>query len=928
MLRSILVLSYLLLFSGLVFGQEKKVIGHQELVDWKSIKDTQISSDGQFVSYVLEAEVGDPILKLYQVQGGQTISFDRADEPRFTADATHLVFTIHPAQDSVKAMRRRDVKKDKLPPDTLAIYELGTASLEKIPNLDKVLVPEKWGGWLAYQQKPDKADTTLTKKENKKNGVKAVLYPLDGGSPTSIPYVTDITFAKEKPVFAFTTSGEPEGRAAGVYLFEGTRQAISPMYEGEAEVSQLNLDEQGEQIAFVADVDTSAETFTLFYGDLQQGEAVPIASDETDFLPEFWEISEHYAPRFSKSGNRLYFGTAPPLPKQDTTLLEEEIVQVEVWTYLDQRLYPQQKVQKGRDEKIAYVAVYDPATKKIRQVGNGRQSNVNWPEWNDSPYLLIQDESPYQIRTSWEGYPPARDVYLYNQETDQKELIASELRGYPRFSPAAKYLYWYNAVDTAWFIHDIAAEETRQLTTNEKVSFYDELDDHPDYPRSYGAAGWTTDDDFFIVYDRYDAWMFDPSGKLAPNNLTKGRAGKQRYRYVHYEREERAIEEVDPMLFRRFDEVTKDEAYVWFELHTGLKEEVQAGPHGLQSTPLKAENANAWVFTKEDFQTFPDLQYSAHPRIKESKKISDANPQQSEYNWGTQELFEWTSLDGQRLQGLLVKPENFDPSRQYPMIVNFYERSSDRLNSYPRPYPGRSTINYAYYASHGYVIFNPDVPYKIGYPGESAFNSVTPGVTAVLAEGFVDPERVGVQGHSWGGYQIAYLITRTNMFRCAESGAPVVNMISAYGGIRWGTGISRMFQYEHTQSRIGGTLWEKPLRYIENSPIFTLDKVQTPVLILHNDEDGAVPWYQGIEFFVAMRRLGKPAWMLNYNGEPHWPVKLQNRRDFQLRMSQFFDHYLKDAPMPAWMVEGLPAIQKGIDQNLELLEPQTMDEKH
>ena len=266
---------------------------------------------------------------------------------------------------------------------------------------------------------------------------------------------------------------------------------------------------------------------------------------------------------------------------------------------------------------------------------------------------------------------------------------------------------------------------------------------------------------------------------------------------------------------------------------------------------------------------------------------------------------------------MLVKPENFDPNKKYPMLVNFYEKSSDRLNRYPRPYPGRSTINYSFYASRGYLIFNPDIPYRTGYPGESCLNAVLPGITSLIDKGFVDKKNIGVQGHSWGGYQVAYLLTKTDIFKCAESGAPVVNMFSAYGGIRWGTGMSRMFQYERTQSRIGGTIWEYPLRYLENSPLFFLDKVNTPVLIMHNDKDSAVPWYQGIEYFVGLRRLGKPAWMLNYNDEPHWPAKLQNRKDFQKRMAQFFDHYLKNGPMPAWMKRGVPAIEKGILQGYE-----------
>jgi len=250
-------------------------------------------------------------------------------------------------------------------------------------------------------------------------------------------------------------------------------------------------------------------------------------------------------------------------------------------------------------------------------------------------------------------------------------------------------------------------------------------------------------------------------------------------------------------------------------------------------------------------------------------------------------------------------------------MVYFYERSSNGLNRYITPAAGRSTINFSLYASRGYLIFIPDIVYRIGYPGESAYNCVIPGVTSLIDQGFVDPDRIGVQGHSWGGYQIAYLVTKTNIFKCAESGAPVSNMTSAYGGIRWGTGLSRMFQYEHTQSRIGGTLWEYPLRYIENSPIFFVDKILTPLLILHNDADTAVPWYQGIEFFVALRRLGKESWLVNYQGEPHGIVKAQNKKDFAIRMQQYFDYYLKDAPLPVWMKRGVPATEVGIKQGYE-----------
>ena len=282
------------------------------------------------------------------------------------------------------------------------------------------------------------------------------------------------------------------------------------------------------------------------------------------------------------------------------------------------------------------------------------------------------------------------------------------------------------------------------------------------------------------------------------------------------------------------------------------------------------------------------------------------------YFWGTGELVQWTSADNIPLNGLLYKPEGFDPKKKYPMIVYFYEKESDNLHSHVPPTPLRSTINRTTYVSSGYLVFVPDIVYKIGYPGQSAFNSIVPGVNHLVKQGFVDEKNVGIQGHSWGGYQAAYILTRTNIFKACEAGAIVANMTSAYGGVRWGTGISRMFQYEHTQSRIGATLWEKPNLYLENSPLFMADKITTPLLLLHNDSDDAVPWYQGIEMYMAMRRLGKPVWMLNYNGEPHWPVKRENRVDFQIRMKQFFDHHLQGAPMPEWMKVGVPAVAKGI----------------
>jgi dipeptidyl aminopeptidase/acylaminoacyl peptidase len=277
-------------------------------------------------------------------------------------------------------------------------------------------------------------------------------------------------------------------------------------------------------------------------------------------------------------------------------------------------------------------------------------------------------------------------------------------------------------------------------------------------------------------------------------------------------------------------------------------------------------------------------------------------------------------MDGVPRQGLLYKPEDFDPSKKYPLISYFYEDLSDGLHSYIPP-NGRNVINPTHYVSNGYLVFEPDIHYEIGYPGPSAVKSIVPGVQKLLERGYIDPKKLGLQGQSWGGYQALYIITQTQMFAAAMAGAPVANMTSAYGGIRWGTGVNRSMQYEAGQSRIGKSLFEAPDLYLQNSPLFSLPRVTTPLFIMSNDMDDAVPWWQGIELFVGMRRLGKEAYLINYNNDVHNPQSRANQKDIAMRMQQFFDNKLKGAPMPEWMAKGIPAKDKGKDQVKKVIQP-------
>jgi len=929
---SLVTIGSLIYFTNTLLAQatDKKIMNPDVYDIWNDIESPLISANGAWAAYTLKPGAGDPLLALYQIKSGTKKQFARADQAKFTHDAQYLIFKIHPPEDTLIKLRRRKVKKDALPQDTLAILNLNTSELTKIPDIKQFSIPEKWDGYIAYQVLPNvtedsQAETDTTeethsdKKFNEKNGYPLILRQLASQEEDTLQYVTDYLLAEEGAAAIISSTGTNGNMESGVYIWQAGADEMRLIKGIAGKVSQLAIDRLGEQAAFVAtSSEDTARLSNIGLYHWQANQTTTLLADSTFApLPKQWQISTHYQPHFSKDGTKLFGGIAPRPVLEDTTLLPEEIVQVEVWNYQDGRLYTQQEVRADEEKKRAYEVVFHLESNEYIQLADTNVPELILGDEGNAKVALGYDESAYLQYITWLG-SAYKDVYTISLADGEKNKIATQIMGNPLFSPEAAYIYWYSSPDSQWIAYEIATAQTKILTQELPEAFFDELNDRPMHPWSYGLAGWTEADRHVLLYDRYDIWKIDPKNPQAAVRLTEGRESRTVYRYSQLDPEARSISSTGNILLHQFNELTKASGYARLDLATGNLTTLIEGDYRYSNDVQKAREGDMVLFTRENFQTFPNL-VAADTLLQNIQTISDANPQQSEYRWGTIELYEWQSLDGKTLEGMLVKPEDFDPSKKYPMIVNFYERSSDGLHRHHAPSPGRSTINYAYYVNRGYIIFNPNVVYREGYPGESAYNCVIPGVTSLIEAGFVDKDRIGVQGHSWGGYQISYLLTRTNIFRCAEAGAPVVNMISAYGGIRWGSGLSRMFQYERTQSRIGGTLWEYPLRYIENSPIFTADKIETPVLILHNDEDGAVPWYQGIEFFVALRRLGKPAWLLNYNKEPHWPVKLQNRKDFNLRLEQFFDHYLMDEPAPKWMTEGVSPLKKGIEQGYETM---------
>jgi dipeptidyl aminopeptidase/acylaminoacyl peptidase len=636
-------------------------------------------------------------------------------------------------------------------------------------------------------------------------------------------------------------------------------------------------------------------------------------------------ISEYGNLSFSKNGKRLFFGTAPIQPPRDTTLVEFEHPKVDIWHYNDDYLQTVQnfapRLRAAQQEN--FLAVYDLDKKTIKQLGSKEIPQVLPTNEGDGDRFIGITDIGKRIESQWVGNTK-KDIYAIDVNTGDKQLVKENLYGQVYPSSTGKYIMWYDRKAKNYFAWD--GTTTRNITEKIKVPLSQEDWDSPDDPQPYGVVKWYEDDKAVFINDRFGIWKVDPNSGMVPLNIIGGRDKKIRYRYIQVDAEEKFIVKGQRLVFQTLNEINK-KAGLWQvkynDDNTVSKEliPIHSDDGCSIGQVLKSKNSDYFIFTMESFNNPPDLYYWMQTdEGNDGNKLSSINPQQANYLWGTAELFNWKAYNGKDATGIVYKPENFDPNKKYPTICYFYEKLSDGLFDYKEPAPIRSAINVPFFVSRGYIIFMPDIEYTTGHPGQNAYDYIVSGARALVKKGWSDSTNMAIQGHSWGGYQAAQVATMTKLFKAVWAGAPVANMTSAYGGIRWESGVNRQFQYEKTQSRIGGTLWEKLPLYLENSPLFHLEKVTAPMVIMANDADGAVPWYQGIELFTAMRRLGKKIWMFNYNGQGHGLTQRQDMRDYQIRMQQFFDWILKGEKPSKWITEGVPAVKKGKEWGLEIVD--------
>ena len=936
--RTLLVLALAFLPLALAAQGAKKPLTQDTYDLWRSILQPTLSADGKWAIYTVTPTVGDGELVVratgaateYRVARGWTgrpmasvtgAPF-AAQAAQVTADSRFVLFLQYPTKGALDSSRARRARASDQPRNALGILSLVDGRVTSVERVRGFQLARDGGRFVAYQVDVDttraaRTDSTRPAPRRKDSGAPLVLRELSTGAEVRIDGVTNYTMDQGERWLVYSTTGADSLNVDGVSVRNLATGAVTPLKVGTGNYRSVAIDEAATQVAFVTDADEwtlEKPRMTLYHASLAgtrtrpgvQPAAVAVAAGE---VGDGMRIAERGSVDFVRTGAVLRFGIQPvPLDSIPADSLADKAV-VDLWHWRDARPQPMQRIQAAADRNRSYTAVFHVATRQMRPIAHDSLPTVTLSD--DGRIAVATTGVPYEMDAI--AGEDGNDVVVINTVTGATRRVARKVQGNGQLSPGARFVAWWEA--GAWRAHEIATGKTRDLTSAiPGVSFERETADTPDDPAPWGVAGWTKDDGRVLIYDRYDVWEIDPLGVVAARNLTDGQGRRENltFRVVDLDPEERAIDPAQPVMLRTFDNATKHSGLYRDRIGSGAPaERLLMAP---KSWPVlqKARKADQFLVARADYREFPDLWTGA--AFDRLERISNAMPEASGYSRGEVELVKWMNSDGVPMEGLLFKPEGFDGSKKYPMLVYFYEQLSDGLYNYVRP-AGRNVINAAVYTSLGYLVFMPNIHYTPGYPGPSSVKSIVPGVQSLIARGIADPKRLGIGGQSWGGYQTSFVITHSNLFAAAVPNATVVNMTSAYGGIRWESGVERaIVNYERGQSRIGGSLWEYPERYLENSALFRLDRVTTPVLFMANDADGAVPWYQGIEFFVAMRRLGKEAYMVNYNGDAHNPRKYANQKDIDRRMQEFFANKLLGAPAPEWMKRGIPYLEKGRDQ--------------
>ncbi|ABI39790.1 peptidase S9, prolyl oligopeptidase active site domain protein [Shewanella sp. MR-4] len=895
-----------------------------DIMKFESLEKPVIADNGQVLAVEVAPDRGDSHGLIKNLQTGNAFQIEGGSDPIVSHTGRYVAMAVKP---SLLTVETSDAKAKKKLKADMVLLDTETGTQTKFERVKEFVFSDDGAHLAIWFEADEEAKKDAKEKtegaDYKPKAEKVKVDKFDQGrrlslvnlsSPSQrvdLEHVTAYQFDKDSRRLAVAVN-DIEAKQHQLQLIDLKDYKKSTAFESQTQqIGAVSLSKNGRWLAF-----TQGDASELPYGRSYQLSLVDIASGKIRPVPNTkeWTLNRYASLNFSLDSERLFFGRVPEVSQQlslkkiaeEKDLYDKEIVTglrgLKVWHGDDPRIKPHEIKQYDKEQKRTYLAVLHLGSNNVVQLGDKTVPDVTLSQ--HKRYMLASSDLPYRKMITWAGF--YQDYYLVDINTGRKLPLLTQQPSDsdPSLSGDGKYVAYYQQGNV--YLYDIAEGRRTNLTKSLKVSFADEDHDYPSNAPGYGFGPWLKDDAGFLVYDKYDVWQFNTASKSGfALTAGQGRAQKIQYRVeglVDNPDEPTTLAYNATVLLHGYSDKTKADGFYQATLGEAGVKTLMEGEYKL--TVLgRSKDADTLVFSKERFDLFPDLYTASYQAPQNAVKQTDLDKQRQAFNWSQAELVHWTNGDGKPLDGVLIKPTNYQAGERYPVLVYYYRFMTDRLHAFPQMKVNHRP-NFAWYVNNGYAVFLPDIRFDIGYPGASSVQALTSGVQKLIDMGVADANAIGLQGHSWSGYQTAFAITQTKMFKAAVAGAPVANMTSAYSGIRHGTGLARQFQYETGQSRIGESLFAAPQKYIENSPVFYADRIQTPLMIMFGDKDDAVPWEQGVEMYLAMRRAGKDVVFLQYEDEPHHLKKYPNKLDYSIRMMEYFDHYLKGKPAPAWLSQG------------------------
>lgn len=762
-------------FSLLGQSPAKRPLTPADYDRWESVKSEKISEDGRWIVYQIDPQDGDGRLEVADALTKAAVRrFPRGYMAQFTPDSRFLVARLKvPVTDTRKAKLKKK-KADDMPKDSLLVLNLTTGETTKLPNIKSFMFGKDAGSWLAVLHAgsmpkllaevkvtprtdtltptpPTSTTTVATKRGNvrKPKGDDLTLLNMADGTRRTVRYVSNVVVSDNGQTVFYSRESAKDSLRSGEAITPGvfvvsTRTGQTTLVDTSSTrkiYKGLAVDKAGQQLAWMASADSAGadvRVFSLFYKNLappvvgkakggrsKNAQPAPVeppyrvlADTLTKTLPNRWAVNEYREPKFSDDGKRLYFSTSPiaPKPTKDTLTPDDEKVKVDVWSWTDSRLQPMQQKRLKEEKERGFLTVADLTAAgpsffgKVTLLASREVPTVAFDPKINTRYLLGLSDLPYQVQASWD--PGHTDLYLIDTETGEKKRIANDvMASQPRLSPGGQYAYWFDERDSLWRAWSVADGRRIDLTRGMPSKFFDEEHDTPNLPGSYGSAGWTGGDRHLWLYDRYDIWQIDPTGREKPLNLTSGwgRQNKIRLRRADLDEDEKAINPSAELYLTGLWE--SDKATGVLKSKNGL---AATAPTVLTRSNhryfglAKARHAPTMTFYRGNFREPINL-FQTDTTFAQPTQLTRTNAQQDSIRWGSVELVKWLGTNGVPLEGLLFKPEGFDrdggpANKKYPMLTYFYERNAETLNDYRFPAPSRSTINIPYCVSNGYLV--------------------------------------------------------------------------------------------------------------------------------------------------------------------------------------------------------------------------------